>query len=224
MMKKLNKIDRPLLTEVPKLNRLSIDQLKDALKKGVKVIDTRMKVEFAKGFIPGTINIQGNNAFATWMGWFINYEEPFILVAEESQLDDLTRKLMRIGMDNVMGYVDGVQGWISEGGSLSKSEIVSIDEFKNILITNHTQIIDLRGASEYKAGHIKGTDNLFIGTLERNLDKIKRDQQVVVQCQSGDRATIGYSILTKHGFKDVKNYSGGMNEWISYGNEVARDS
>ncbi len=224
MMKKLNKIDRPLLTEVPKLNKLSTKDLNDALKKGVKVIDTRMKADFAKGFIPGTINIQGNNAFATWMGWFVSYEEPFILIAEESKLDDLTRKLMRIGMDNIMGYVDGVQTWVSEGGELSKSDIVSIDEFKNILKTNHTQIVDLRGASEYKSGHIKGTDNLFVGTLEKNLDKIKKDQQVVIHCQSGDRATIGYSILAKHGFKNVKNYSGGMNEWSQSGNEVVKEN
>ena len=224
MMKKLNKIDRPLLTEVPKLNKLSTKELNEALKKGVKVIDARMKADFAKGFIPGTINIQGNNAFATWMGWFISYEEPFILIAEESKLDDLTRKLMRIGMDNIMGYVDGVQTWASEGGKLSKSDIVSMDEFKNILKTNHTQIVDLRGASEYKSGHIKGTDNLFVGTLENNLDKIKKDQQVVIHCQSGDRATIGYSILAKHGFKNVKNYSGGMNEWSQSGNEVVKDN
>lgn len=224
MMKKLNKIDRPLLTEVPKLNKLSTKELNDALKKGVKVIDARMKADFAKGFIPGTINIQGNNAFATWMGWFISYEEPFILMAEESKLDDLTRKLMRIGMDNIMGYVDGVQTWASEGGKLSKSDIVSMDEFKNILKTNHTQIVDLRGASEYKSGHIKGTENLFVGTLEKNLDKIRKDQQVVIHCQSGDRATIGYSILAKHGFKNVKNYSGGMNEWNQSGNEVVKEN
>ena len=224
MMKKLNKIDRPLLTEVPKLIKLSTQELKDALKKGVKVIDTRMKADFAKGFIPGTINIQGNNAFSTWMGWFVSYEEPFILIAEESKLDDLTRKLMRIGMDNIAGYVDGVEGWASEAGTLSKSDIVSMDQFKNILKTNHTQIVDLRGASEYKAGHIKGTDNLFVGTLERNLDKIKKDQQVVIHCQSGDRATIGYSILAKHGFKNVKNYSGGMNDWSQSGNDVVKEN
>ena len=224
MMKKLNKIDRPLLTEVPKLNKLSTKDLNDALKKGAKVIDTRMKADFAKGFIPGTINIQGNNAFATWMGWFVSYEEPFILIAEEPKLDDLTRKLMRIGMDNIMGYIDGVQTWASEGGKLSKSDIVSIDQFKNILKTNHTQIVDLRGASEYKSGHIKGSENLFVGTLEKNLDKIKKDQQVVIHCQSGDRATIGYSILAKHGFKNVKNYSGGMNEWSQSGNEVVKEN
>lgn len=224
MMKKLNKIDRPLLTEVPKLDRLTTDELKNALKKGVKVIDTRLKADFAKGFIPGTINIQGNNAFSTWMGWFVSYEEPFILIAEESKLDDLTRKLMRIGMDNIIGYVDGVQGWVSDGGTLSKSEIVSIAEFEVILQTNHTQIVDLRGASEYKAGHIEGTDHLFIGTLEKNLDKIKKDQQVIIHCQSGDRATIGYSILVKRGFQNVKNFSGGMNEWTTAGNEVVKEN
>lgn len=224
MMKKLNKIDRPLLTEVPKLNKISIAELNDALNKGVKVIDTRMKADFAKGFIPGTINIQGNNAFSTWMGWFVSYEEPFILIADESALDDLTRKLMRIGMDNILGYVDGVDGWVKDGGTLSKSNLVPMDEFKNILKTNHTQIVDLRGASEYKAGHIKGTDNLFIGTLEKNLDKIKKDQQVILHCQSGDRATIGYSILAKHGFKNVRNFSGGMNEWSNAGNNVVNEN
>ena len=224
MMKKLNKIDRPLLTEVPKLNKLSIAELQDALNKGVKVIDTRTKSDFAKGFIPGTINIQGNTAFSTWMGWFVSYEEPFILIADESALDDLTRKLMRIGMDNIVGYVDGVDGWVNDGGTLSKSNIVSMDEFKNILKTNHTQIVDLRGASEYKAGHIKGTDNLFIGTLEKNLDKIKKDQQVIIHCQSGDRATIGYSILAKHGFKNVRNFSGGMTEWRNAGNHVVNEN
>jgi hydroxyacylglutathione hydrolase len=179
-----------------------------------------MKSDFAKGFIPGTINIQGNNAFSTWMGWFVSDEEPFILIADESALDDLTRKLMRIGMDNILGYVEGVDGWANDGGTLAKSDVVSINEFKNILKTNHTQIVDLRGASEYKAGHIKGTNNLFIGTLEKNLDKIKKDQQVIIHCQSGDRATIGYSILAKHGFKNVRNFTGGMTEWSSAGNEV----
>lgn len=220
MMKKLNKVDRPLLTQVPKLKKLSVNDLKKALKDGTKVIDTRLKNEFAKGFIPDTINIQGNNAFATWMGWFVTYEEPFILIAEESMLDDLTRKLMRIGMDNIMGYVDNVNEWKNSGEQLSKSEIISLDEFKDVMKSNHTQIIDLRGVSEYKTGHIKGTENLFIGTLEQNLSKIKKDQPVVIHCQSGDRATIGYSLLVKHGFKNIKNYSGGMNEWVNKGNQV----
>lgn len=224
MMKKLNKVDRPLLTEVPKVDKLSIDDLKKAMSKGVKVIDTRLKTDFAKGFIPGTINIQGNNAFSTWMGWFVSYEEPFILITEESKLDDLTRKLMRIGLDNIYGYVEDVNAWEKSGGKLSKSDNISLDQLKDILKTNHTQIVDLRGASEYKSGHIKGTENIFIGTLEKDLDKIKKDQQVIIHCQSGDRSAIGYSLLAKHGFKNIKNYPGGISEWANTGNPVVTET
>lgn len=223
MMKKLNKIERPLLTSVPKLKKLSVDELKASLEKGVKVIDTRSKNDFAKGFIPGTLNIQGNNAFATWMGWFISYEEPFVLIADESKLDDLTRKLMRIGLDNIQGYISGVDPWVASGGELQKAEIISTDHVKKTLETNHTRIIDLRGAVEYKSGHLKGAENIFVGTLEKNLDKLRKEEPIIVHCQAGDRAAIGYSLLAKHGFKNVKNYSAGMSEWTASGNSVVSE-
>jgi len=105
MMKQLNKVDRPLLTAVPTLKELSNHEMMEAMGRGVKLIDARNKTDFAKGYIPGSINIQGNNSFATWAGWILNYEEPFMLLADASMLDDLTRKLMRIGLDNIMGYV-----------------------------------------------------------------------------------------------------------------------
>ena len=224
MMKKLNKVDRKLLIEVPKLNKLTGDAFKAALDNGVKVIDTRSKVEFAAGYIPGTLNIQGNNAFATWMGWFLSYEEPFILIAEESKHDDLVRKLMRIGLDNIYGYVPDVNVWTGLGNKLEKEELVSADQLENILKTNHTQIVDLRGAAEYKTGHLKGAENVFVGTLEKNLDKIRKDEQVIIHCQAGDRSSIGYSILAKHGFKNVKNYAGGISEWVNKGNAVVSEN
>lgn len=224
MMKKLNKVERPLLTEVPKAKKLSKEEFKAAFDKGIKVIDTRLKTEFAQGFIPGSLNIQGNNAFATWMGWFLSYDEPFILIAEESKLEDLTRKLMRIGLDNIYGYIENVNVWTDLGQKLEKANVISLDEFKNILRTNHTQVVDLRGAAEFKSGHIKGADNVFIGTLEKNLSKIKKDEQVVIHCQAGDRSSIGYSLLTKHGYKNIKNYSGGMSEWANTGNPIVSEN
>lgn len=219
MMKKLNKIERPLLTEVPKLKKLSTTNLREALNDGIKVIDTRPKGDFAQGFIPGTINIQGNNAFATWMGWFVSYDEKFILIADESRLDDLTRKLMRIGLDNIYGYVEDVADWEKSGGKLAKSNIISAKEFTDVLSAN-AQVVDLRGATEFAAGHIEGAENIFIGSIEQNLRKISREKEVIIYCQGGDRSAIGYSILMKHGFTNIKNYSGGINDWIATGHET----
>ena len=217
MMKHLNKVDRPLLTEVPTQKKLSGDEVKAAMSKGIKLIDARNKADFAAGFIPDSINIQGNNAFATWMGWFVDYQESFILVGSDEQIEDLTRKLMRIGLDNVLGYISDVN---SVGVQLQKADIIGIDEFKTYLNRDDIQVVDLRNSTEYKAGHIDGVPQIFIGTLPQNLDKISKSKPVVVHCQSGDRATIGYSLLKKFGFKNVKNYSGSMNEWLKLGNSV----
>ena len=220
MMKKLNKVDRPLLTEVPKLKKLSNTEMMEAMGKGIKLLDARLKTDFAKGYIPGSINIQGNNAFATWAGWYLNYDESFMLLADESQLDDLTRKLMRIGLDNIMGYVPSTDPFVHEGGKLDTVNVIDIDEFKKVMEEPNVQVVDLRGATEYKSGHIKNADHVFVGTLLKNLDKVSKDKKVVIHCQGGDRATIGYSLLAREGYNNVLNHSASMNEWIALGNKV----
>ncbi len=210
-MKHLNKVNRPLLVEVPKHPKLTKEQFLTAYENGLKVIDTRNKADFATGFIPGSINIQGNNSFSTWAGWLLNYQEQFILIADDNQMEDLTRKLMRIGLDNIYGYISDVNDL---GLELETEKIIGIDEFKSYIGNPDAQIVDVRGYSEYDAYHVEGADNVFVGTLPDNLDKFSKDKQIIIHCQSGDRATIAQSLLAKHGFKNVKNYSAGMKEWI----------
>ncbi len=218
MMKHLNKVPRPLLIEVPKHAKLTSEQFKDAYAKGIKVIDTRNKMDFAIGHLPGSINIQGNNSFATWCGWILNYEERFILVADEAQMDDLTRKLMRIGLDNIYGFVSDIS---MLGIKAERSQIIDIETFESFIGKENMQIVDVRGESEYKEGHIEGAYNIFVGTLEKNLDKIDRTKEVIIHCQSGDRAAIAQSLLAKHGI-DVQNYSAGMKEWTEKGNKTVK--
>lgn len=217
MMKHLNKVPRPLLVEVPKHPKLSKDEFLTAYHNGLKVIDARNKVDFAAGYIPGSINVQGNNSFSTWVGWLLDYQEQFVLVASDRQIDDLTRKLMRIGMDNVYGYISDVESF---GLELHTADIIDIETFKGYVGKEDVQIVDVRGEEEYKGGHVEGAEHVFVGTLQQNLDKIKKDKQIVIHCQAGDRSAIAYSLLKKNGFENVKNYSGGMKEWKDNGNPV----
>lgn len=210
MMKHLNKVRRPLLVEVPKHPKLSKAQFLQAYNRGLKVIDTRDKNIFAQGFIPGSINIQGNNSFSTWAGWILNYQEQFILVADAEQMEDLTRKLMRIGMDNIYGYIETVDDL---GLELQTAEIIGFEAFRKAVDDDNIQIVDVRGINEYRDYHVPGAKHVFVGTLPSHLDEIPRDQEVVIHCQAGDRATIAYSLLRHHGFDNVKNYSAGMKEW-----------
>ena len=143
-----------------------------------------------------------------------------MLLADESQLDDLTRKLMRIGLDKIEGYIPDTSAWTESGGILKKANVISLEETKRLIQNNGVQIIDLRGAAEYKEGHLAKAENVFVGTLPENLEKISKDQPVVIHCQSGDRATIGYSILARNGFNNISNFSGSMNEWVGAGEPV----
>lgn len=217
MMKQLNKEDRPLLIEVPKHSKLSKDTFKTAYKNGLTIVDTRDKHVFAAGFLPGSLNIQGNNSFSTWMGWILDYKEQFILICEADKIDDLTRKLMRIGMDNIYGYIPTISDLDIP---LQTGDIITKQELENYLGKPDVQLIDLRGESEYKAGHIKTAEHVFVGTLPSNLHKISKDKQIILYCQSGDRAAIGYSILARNGFTNVKTFSGGMKEWRADRGEV----
>jgi len=139
------------------------------------------------------------------------------LVAQDYQMEDLTRKLMRIGMDQMMGYIDDIDHLELE---LQKADVIDIEEFKSYLNKDHIQIVDVRGKTEFDEGHIKGAENIFVGTLPDNLYKMNKDKPVVIHCQSGDRAAIAYSILRKNGFTNVKNYAGGMKEWKEMENTV----
>ena len=78
--------------------------------------------------------------------------------------------------------------------------------------------IEIANQNNMKITHIFETH--IVGTILNNLGKISKEKEVIIHCQGGDRSSIAYSLLGKEGFTNVTNYSPGMNEWISLGNET----
>ncbi|EIM75730.1 rhodanese-like protein [Nitritalea halalkaliphila LW7] len=213
MMKKLNKVDRKLLTEVPQVPQMSdADFLADHAA-GIKVIDTRPWKAFADAHLAGTYNITHNNSFATFMGWYLTYEEDYILVAEAGEVEELMRKAMRIGLDNFKGYITPAQLVNLKDIELESYQPVGKEVVEEAIASGEKQIIDVRGAAEFKKGQIEGAENIHLGKLPDNLDKIATDKPVIIHCQSGARSAIAYSVLRAHGFTNIENYSGGFAEW-----------
>lgn len=219
MMKHLNKVNRPLLVEVPKLAKLNQKEIDNAIKNGLIVIDARPKATSGKGYIPGSLLIENMKTFSTFVGSVVDYQNQIVLVAEENQIEDLTRKLIRIGMDNIYGYITNPS---EQNLALENVKTIDIDTFKSYLGNKNIQKIDVRTENEYKSGHIKGVENIALNTLENNLDKINKKEPVIIHCQSGARAAIAYSILVKNGFENILNYSGGINDWKEKNNELVK--
>lgn len=217
MMKHLNKIGAPILNDIPSLKKLSRQELKKALDQKTTLIDTRQKAVFAQGHIPGSIHIQDNSAFSTWAGWMLDYEKPFILIASESRIREIQKALIRIGLDHVYGYVNGVDEWASAGGALESLEEINVHQLKSLHENNDVHILDVRASSEYLAGHIPGACHIHGGHLADNLHKIPNDKKLVIQCQGGDRSSIAASLLRSKGLRHVANLIGGVDEWKKAG-------
>ncbi|EGQ21146.1 rhodanese family protein [Sporosarcina newyorkensis 2681] len=71
----------------------------------------------------------------------------------------------------------------------------------------------MRTPAEYKGKHIKGFQNIPLNVLNRQAAGLKKDQEVVVICQSGMRSSKAASQLKKAGFTTVTNVRGGMSAW-----------
>ncbi|MFD1769937.1 rhodanese-like domain-containing protein [Sphingobacterium suaedae] len=205
-MKKRNKEDRKLLLTVPEHPTLdAVAALKDA---GLTWVDARHKSKFAAGHVPGSWNIQHNQAMANWAGWMLSYDDRLVIVAPEEEQQEITRKLMRIGMDQIAGFLTDLTGV-----DRIASHVVDADDVERLKGRDDVVLLDVRSRREYQEAHIPGARHHFVGDLPSlNLAEIM-DKHVVIQCQSGDRATIAYSFLERNGINRLSIYLGSFQDW-----------
>jgi hydroxyacylglutathione hydrolase len=213
-MKHVNKVGPALLDDLqppPHLNRADLDA---ALKQGVLVIDTRRMRDFAKGHVPGTLGIPAtSDKFSTYAGWFVDYDAPTYLIADETEIEHLLRDLRAIGVDNLAGYFtpEVVTG---ETQSLKR---VSPPELAERMQSNHLLVVDVRGASERDTERIASTRHIPLGYLPDHLSELPTDADIVLHCTSGVRSQVAASLLQKHGFTRVANLAGGIDAWKAAG-------
>jgi rhodanese-related sulfurtransferase len=86
------------------------------------------------------------------------------------------------------------------------------------LIKNGAIIVDVRTKNEYASGHIKGSVNIPLDTLPKNLSMFKdKNKPVITCCASGMRSAAAKSILKTNGFTEVYNGGG----WMSLQNKIS---
>ncbi len=95
----------------------------------------------------------------------------------------------------------------------------------NQLINNNANIklIDVRTPLEFKSQKIDGSINIPLSDLEKNLDKISKDETCYLICRSGARANTAYSILSKNGYKPVV-LTGGIMDYANNQFPVLKES
>lgn len=84
------------------------------------------------------------------------------------------------------------------------------------LVGNGAIIVDVRSAGEYAGGHIKGSLNIPVETIQGKVaDLKKKGKPIITVCRSGARSGMAQSALTAAG---IEAYNGGP--WDSLANKL----
>lgn len=187
-MKHINRDGPPVLGELPAPRQLGADRLMSVLGEGAPVIDTRPADEFARGHVPGTINIPLDRSFNTWAGWLVPYDRDFYLIVAESCdgcAEAAAKDLAMIGLDRIAGWFssDALDTWTIGGGLLEATPQIAADELLVRMNSGDVAVLDVRGRTEWEAGHLPGVENIPVGYLTEHLGEIPRDRPLVLLCQ-----------------------------------------
>ena len=177
-------------------------ELSRRIHRGEWVVDLRNRRAYATDHVVGTISIELDDPFATYLGWQIPWGTALTLVADTTEeLAEAQRQLVRIGIDRPAGGADGGPDVWGEGHDRSSYPAITFDQLTEHQADRGGVVLDVRRDDEWSDGHLAGATHVPIHQLLERLDEVP-DDHLLVHCASGFRASIAASLLARAG-KDV---------------------
>lgn len=220
VMKRLNRDGPPARPAWDSFRQVDAAAVETALDKDHWVVDVRGSAEFAQMHVPGSINIPASKSLPTYAGTVLTYDRPIIVIAKtREQAQSVIAQFALIGLDNVAGFatLEVLQAIKGAGRRLGTVRTIEASGLATKLESGGPRVIDVRGTSEWKSGHLPDATHIFLGELEQRTAASRRDEPIVVHCETGTRASIAASLLMARGFSDVTVLNGGYDAWRKAG-------
>ena len=222
-MRSLNRRGPRLLGEVQRLKGLQPHDVHARHKRGEAVVDMRSVGDYAREHIPGVYHVELRSAFASWVGWVVPFGTPVILVSETTEVHEYAvRQLIRIGYDNLPGYLQGgMAAWERAGLPIERVPVLTMRQVREKLENGEPLVVvDVRQAHEWSGGHIPRAKLLEAGELPNAELQVPRDAAIATHCSHGQRAATALSVLERRGYTRLALIAEGVDEWRRGGGPV----
>ncbi len=132
---------------------------------GMQVVDIRSPTAFGAGHVPGSLSIwrEGLTAF---MGWVLDYDRPIAIVDDfDLDLDRVAAHFVRLGYDNLAGYLGGgFESWFRSGRPVGRFPVWTVRDLREHL--GEVTVLDVRdGNHRAEQGAIPGSAHIYVGEL-----------------------------------------------------------
>jgi rhodanese-related sulfurtransferase len=84
-------------------------------------------------------------------------------------------------------------------------------------------LLDVREDDEWAAGHAPGAHHLPMMEIPARMAEVPQDGEVVVVCRMGSRSAQVVAYLQGHGWDNVANLAGGMEDWQATGRDLVSE-
>lgn len=177
------------------------------------ILDTRKPQDFAKGFVPNSINIGIDGSFAPWVGALIpDIKQEILLITEEGREEEVVTRLARVGYDHAIGYLKGgFDAWKAANKEVDSITSISVQQLAEAQKANpEINILDVRKGSEHLSEHILGAINAPLDYINESMLRVDKNKTYYVHCAGGYRSMIFTSVLRARGYDNLIDVDGGF--------------
>ena len=195
------------------LRALTVEEFEVAAEEtGAVIIDTRANGDFAKGFVPQSINIGIKGDFAPWVGaMIIDVKQPILIVTNVGEEEEVVTRLSRVGFDNILGHLKGgYDAWLASGKETDKVNRITAETFAQQVKIGESKIVDVRKESEYAAEHVDEAYSMPLADINEWIKDVKPEEHFFMHCAGGYRSMIAASILQARGYRNFTEVEGGF--------------
>jgi hydroxyacylglutathione hydrolase len=217
----INRNGPVLVSELPHMKHLNAESFKKMIdKEDVSVVDTRSYLAFGSQNIPGSWSLDINGNLPTFAGWVLPIDKDLLVVADSfKDAEETNVWLRRVGQDRVVGYLDGgIAGWVTKGYKTNSVTQISAEDLHDMVTGSEKFVLlDVRASNEFEDSHIERAINIPVADLRERHTELNKEDAIIMICSTGNRSSLGVSILSQHGFNNLYNVAGGMTGYSAAG-------
>lgn len=222
-MRAINRRGPRVLGTLPEPSPLPPAAVQARMDQGQAVVDLRPVARYVEGHIPGVHHVALRPAFAAWVGWVVSFGSPVILVSDTPSVHgEAVRQLVRIGYDELPGYLDGgMRAWEAAGLPIARLPVLTIEQVRTRLARGEPLLVlDVRQDAEWAAGHLPQAHHVEAGALSTGALTLPRDVPIATYCGHEQRSATALSVLERHGYTNLHLMAGGWSAWQKAGYPV----
>jgi glyoxylase-like metal-dependent hydrolase (beta-lactamase superfamily II)/rhodanese-related sulfurtransferase len=221
----LNRKERSTLDEslTKELKPLSPDEVVALQKEGAQVVDVREAADYEGAHLRNSLNVGLAGKYATWAGTMLDRTRSVVIVAEPGKETEAAMRLGRIGLDLVVGYLNGGLAALEKRPELiARTErITAATLAEQLASATPPVVLDVRTDKERAVGSIEGSLHIPVNHLRQRLSEVPANGTVVVHCAGGYRSAIACSVLEQAGRTNMADLVGGYAAWSATGSSCS---